>query len=269
MRYFDAYRFVFKSPNWLKLLGIGALASFVPIVGALVFSGYLWEQEAALRHTGDEKPRDFDFNRLMPYLMRGLWPFLVQMVVGLVANLILVPVLIGTMFGCIAAFGMPEGIFVSYAFIIPLSILFGCLLQVIVIPMSLRSAYHMDFGSGFDMTYLKDFLHRVWKETLLSQLFLAVTAMGLVFVGLLMCFVGVYFTAVLIQFAQFHLMFQLQKLYEERGGMPLTFKAYEPGSSQRTPPPAWRDEREGVFRPDQPPPGPDTGIQGKETGFKE
>jgi hypothetical protein len=269
MRYFAAYTHLFKSPKWMTLVGVGVLSTLVPVVGGLVFSGYLYEHEADMRQTGDEQPRDFDFNRLLHYLMRGVWPFLVQLIIGLVANVILMPIVFAILFGCVAAFGMPEGMLIGELIIFPVSLLFGCLLQVIIIPLALRAAYNLDFASGFDTAYLKDFLRRVGKEAVLAQLFLAGTAIVLVLVGLLMCFVGVYLVVPLMQFAQIHLVYQLHKLYEERGGEPLTFKPYEGGGSRTPPPPGWRDEREGVFRPDEPPPPPSTGIQGKETGFQE
>jgi hypothetical protein len=268
MRYLHSYLYLFESPKWLKLVGIGALSSLVPIVGPIVFLGYLYGMVADLRHRGEGRPPDFDLNRLMAYLMRGLWPFLVQMVVGMVANVILVPIVLAVMFGCVSVWGMPEGLLISYAFILPISIFFGCLLQVVLIPMSLRAAYHLDFASAFDGTYVKDFIRRVGKELVISQLFLFATALGLGIVGLLLCYVGLYFVIPIIQFAQYHLIYQLQKLHEERGGVPLTFKPDADGPGSHSPSPASRDEREGSYAPEERP-GPSTGIQGKETGSQE
>src|SRR6516225_1137229 len=43
VQYLLAYRFVFQSRNWLKNLLFGSLSFFVPIVGPMVFVGYLFE----------------------------------------------------------------------------------------------------------------------------------------------------------------------------------------------------------------------------------
>jgi hypothetical protein len=68
----------------------------------------------------------------------------------------------------------------------------------------------------------------VGKELLISQVFLALSGTVLVFAGLLACLVGAYFVFPVIHYAQSHIMYQLLKLYEERGGMPISFKPYEP-----------------------------------------
>src|SRR5262249_2390405 len=158
----------------------------------------LYELEAAMRRTGDERPRDIDFNRLVPYLMRGVWPFLVQLVVGIPASLILVPVFFVVLIVSVALFGAmdpslaPVGALIGYLFGFLLIFMLSFLLGIIMIPMMLRAAYHLDFGSGFDMAYVKDFLKRVGKELVIGQLFLAFSAAVLVFIGLMLCFVGVY-----------------------------------------------------------------------------
>ena len=43
MNYLLAYRFVFRSPNWLMNLVWGGLCFLVPIVGPMVMVGYLFE----------------------------------------------------------------------------------------------------------------------------------------------------------------------------------------------------------------------------------
>ena len=66
----------------------------------IVLLGYLFEIiEFKHRHGDDEPYADFDFNRFVEYLKRGLWPFLCALVIGVafmpvLMVLYLVPVLI-------------------------------------------------------------------------------------------------------------------------------------------------------------------------------
>ncbi len=274
MRYLDAYKYIFNAPSWFTTLLLGAVSGFVPIVGPMAFSGYLYELEEAMCRTRDERPRDVDFNRLAAYLMRGLWPFLVALVAGLPLGILLAILLFVAVFGMMAVFASisPElalvGLLLGYVLGILLSIVLGCLLNVILIPMMLRSAYHMDFAAGFDMAFVKDFLRRVGKELILAQLFLGFTAAVLVFIGLMLCFVGIYAVGPIIQLAQIHLVYQLQRLYEERGGIPLVWKPHEGDRRSGGPPPGWRDDRDDFYPDDRGRRG-DPGIQRRETGFQE
>jgi hypothetical protein len=77
------------------------------------------------------------------------------------------------------------------------------------------------------MAFVRDFLSRVWKELLLSLLFLIVTAPLLMLAGLLAFCVGVYAAAVVLMFAQLHFHYQLYELYLQRGGTPIPLKAEE------------------------------------------
>ncbi|MCE7884021.1 MAG: hypothetical protein DYH08_09210 [Actinobacteria bacterium ATB1] len=82
-----------------------------------------------------------------------------------------------------------------------------------------------DLGVAFRLSWMKSFIAKVWKEQLLSQLFLMFTAMILVMLGMLLCFVGVYPAATIVLLAQAHFYFQLYRLFLARGGEPLTPKA--------------------------------------------
>jgi hypothetical protein len=61
----------------------------------------------------------------------------------------------------------------------------------------------------------------MWKEILLSSLFLMVVSIVLSCIGLLALCIGVYFAAVPIYFCWIHLHKQLYQLYLTRGGEPI------------------------------------------------
>ena len=89
MRYIDSYRFAFQSDNWQKNLLLTTVCVLIPVIGMMVLLGYLFEVIEFKHRQGDEKPyADFDFDRFVDYLKRGLWPFLC----GLVIAAVLAPV---------------------------------------------------------------------------------------------------------------------------------------------------------------------------------
>src|SRR5947209_3942067 len=87
MRYWAAYRFLWTSPSGWKNLLQASVCMLIPVIGPLVLVGYLHDVLLARLDTLDDDRLgypDFDFSRLVDYLTRGVWPFLVSLVAGLV-----------------------------------------------------------------------------------------------------------------------------------------------------------------------------------------
>ena len=84
MQYMRAYNVFFEHPRWGMTLLSATACIFIPVVGPIVLIGYLIEvMEQALR-TPERRYPAFDWGRFSEYLSRGVWPFLVQLVVGTV-----------------------------------------------------------------------------------------------------------------------------------------------------------------------------------------
>jgi hypothetical protein len=273
MRYWDAYRFAFAHPNkWNNLL-MGGVCMLIPVIGPVVLTGYLCDvlaprpiDDGTGRLVPPPRPPhlpypEFKFDRFMEYLERGLWPFVVSLVVGLVmvpvALLALVPMFL------IAALGVGSGAKIAlFAFtgLLFLVIMIGSL--VVTLPFMMRAALLQEFGAAFSWAWAKDFLARTWRETLLAVLFLYATAIPLAILGYAMCFVGMYPAMALLTFAQWHLDFQLYDLYLSRGGTPVPIKpvrvqpvqawpAQYPGQG---PYPGMAYPPPGAYAPGHPPP---------------
>jgi hypothetical protein len=259
VEYLLAYRFAFQSPNWFKNLLWGSLCFFVPIVGPMVLIGYLFEviewlhrrrEEEKLpwvEATGEAPPEgaiqagpavsvgdfqyaaaerypDLDINRLQDYLMRGVWPFLVQMIVHLPAGFLYAAlyVLMMVLVGVGGASGGPWWLFLGIFLVgIVLTLLLTVVSLVIMVPLYLRAGLSRDFGSAFSMAFLKDFLKRTGKELVLSQLFLQATGPLVGMVGFMLCGFGIYPAMVVWTMAAHHLDYQLYELYLKRGGAPI------------------------------------------------
>jgi hypothetical protein len=261
MRYWQSYRFVFNNPNWLTNLVLVAVCSIIPILGQIVLIGYCFEiidvlhrrrqreRIGALQIGADPKDErildalpvdedydlgsyhDFDFNRFAEYLTRGIWPFLVQMIVhfaiGMIAGLFM---FVGMMlaFSAVAATNSPILIFALYPLFLIVYAFLMMVAGILMTPLYLRAGLSGDFASAFSMEFYRDFMKRVGKEVVLAELFLLATGSVVSIVGLLLCYVGIFPAIALLLYVHHHLEYQLYELYLERGGVPVERKEKSP-----------------------------------------
>jgi hypothetical protein len=242
MSYLESYQFIFRSPRGLKNLLSCAVGLLVPIAGQMVVLGYHFDIIESLHLRGRQSYPDFDTNRLVKYLVRGAWPFLVQLIIGMVAGMLPVIPIIVCYFGFFISLmqnlqgapGSSSAGVVIWGIFLGLSVLFSLLIDVaaavILVPMTLRAGLMQDFGAGFSWPFIRDFMGRMWGRTVLAELFLIVTAIPLTFLGLLLCIVGAYPAGAWVQFARAYLLFELYEEYLKRGGMeiPLQVETTQP-----------------------------------------
>ena len=233
MRYMEAYNYIFAHPEWTTNVLLSSVCSLIPVIGNIVLLGYQYEiVEAMHRFPGQLYPK-FDFGRFSQYLMRGVWPFLVNLIVSV---LLQVPIQCGnfTLMGLSAAAGqggdndaagiaIGVGFLVFMLFVIVLSIAVG----LAMFPMLLRAGLSQDFGQAFKFAWIKDFLAKMWVELLLTILFLMATGTLVAMLGMLACCIGLIPAAVIIMMASAHLVGQLYMLYLSRGGEPIPLKPWD------------------------------------------
>lgn len=230
MRYWRAYRFVFDHPRWTQNLLFAAICMLsmvaIPIVGQLVLVGYLFVViESMHRRKDDTDFPDFDFNQFVTYLVRGCWPVLVQFVVGLPFGLIVLGSGLVIFFSFTALGHGDETVIITLIVVVVLLLMaLSVLLNVISAPLVLRAGLGQDFVAAFSFDFFRDFLGRMWKELLLSALFILITNFFLSLLGLLACYFGVFVTSALVMFAHHHLLYQIYELYLQRGGTPIPLK---------------------------------------------
>lgn len=236
IRYLDAYQFIFRSPNAASNIMLLTVCQLIPIVGPMVLYGYQFEIVDSLSRAPQADYPRFDFNRFTEYLKRGVWPFLVY----LLLNLVMAPVIVGMqlvfVFGGAALTHSGEsgggedpiasvlailgfGLF----FFVVMALSFG--MMFLMTPLTIAAGLSQDLGESLRFSWFKSFIGKVWKEQLLSQLFLAVTAPLLLFLGFLLCCIGMYPAITIVMLAQAHFYFQLYQLFLARGGAPVPQKA--------------------------------------------
>ncbi len=229
MKFWRSYFYLFDSPKWTMNLLLGALCTLIPVLGGIVFSGYGYEAvEGMHRRSKDDQYPDFDFNRFVKYLVRGCWPFIWQLIVGVPVAFILwifyiiaMVVLIGT--------GDQEGpkttvLIIFFVVMFVVAFVLSLVVSVLLAPLALRSGLSQELGFGQAMPFMQDFLKRVGKELILAQLFLLGTAIIILPVAYVLCILPVLPAAVIVQMAHFHLLFQLYGLYLQRGGAAIPLK---------------------------------------------
>jgi hypothetical protein len=237
MHYLEAYRFYFNTSKWWLNLLLGAVCLLVPVAGQMVLMGWaFFLLERSPRRW--ESDSDFDVNKLGKYLVRGVWPFLVQLVIGLPLGIAFGFIWFAVVMGSMIAAG-PQGsqagpprfLLLILPFYIVSIIVLSVLVQIITLPMVLRAGITQDFASAFKLSWAIDFIKRTWVEMLLSVLFFLVTAPIVGLAGMLLCCVGVYPAQALVMLAHYHIWFQLYDLFLQRGGEPIPLKvaAPEPG----------------------------------------
>ncbi|HEY1861715.1 MAG TPA: DUF4013 domain-containing protein [Gemmataceae bacterium] len=222
MRYLHSYQYVFISPRWLNNLGLGTVCQFVPIAGDIVLLGYHFEMIEAMIRDGEENYPDFNMNRLMPYLKRGIWPFLIQLIAGIPLAILLILFCIIFLVAIVGAGGEPSyGVLLLFVFFFLASIVFGVVVMpFLVLPLEIGAGLGNGLRAAFSRAFYGGFVKRCWKELLLVQLFTFVCGSFLVLIGaLLFCF-GAYPARALVMFSRSHLCYQVYMLYLERGGSP-------------------------------------------------
>lgn len=229
MNYTDSVSDFFKSPKWMMNLLLGGVCVLIPLVGPIVVLGWLITGFWARQDQSFEAFPAFDFSHFSKYLERGLWPFLVSLVVGLlmvpVMWVVMIPaILVG---GISAGHSRDAGCLGAFVFILMMLLIFLAIfgMMLLMTPLKLRASLMQDFGKAFDVGFVKRFVALTWKEIVLSTLFVMVTSILFACLGLIVFCVGVYFATVLTYFSLMHLHKQLYLLYLSRGGEPVPLSA--------------------------------------------
>ncbi len=214
----------FKSPKWGMNLLLGAVCILIPAIGPLVLQGWHVTGFWAQRDESDPtKFPPFDFQFFGKYLERGLWPFLVAMV----ASLVLIPVMMILFIGPMILMGalgqhdksIQQGFpIILFILLFAIYLVVIALFSVIAAPLILRASVTQDFGQSFNLKFIKDFIARVWKEQLVSMLFMFGVYLVLMVIAIVTCYIGAIFLFSVVLYAWHHLQKQLYQLYLSRGG---------------------------------------------------
>ena len=224
-----ACRFAFTQRDWLKNAVLVSVLMLIPVLNQLVIYGYSYEiTELLHRRQGGPYPL-VDYKRFAAYATRGVWPFIVALMVQTGVVPFVVVLLDGTMVGSMAAIGANQSLgMIIAAVLVPLAMVafFTLILSMAVAltPFLLRGGLSQDFAHTFHFRWTKDFLRKMWLETILVNLFVMLASLVLMPLGCLACGYGMLLVAVLFSIVGAHLNWQLYELYLARGGEPIPLK---------------------------------------------
>ncbi len=230
MKYMDAVKFPMSNPKWLVNLLLTGLCMLIPVVGPIVVLGYGVEVKIFVIQNGYAASYPlFDFARFSQYLVKGIWPFLV----ALVLNLVLMPCMMCVYLPAILGPHMTNdpslGILLSCGsavLLVPLSLL----LAIVAMPIMLRASLMQDFAGAFNFAAVKDFVSRTFMTLVVTQLFIMLFGLILTPIGLCLCFVGIYPAMTYLMLVNWHLWTQIYEQYLSRGGQPIPIKNTAPSA---------------------------------------
>lgn len=225
-----AINYVFENPKWLTNVLMTTVCMFIPIVGPIVLYGYQAEVVECLHRERGRRYPDFDFNRFSEYLTRGLWVFLVALII----NIVMIPIMWIAIIGGLALMGVsasvlgPDAAGWSFLVTVPMMIILvagaSMLMACVSIPMLLRAGMTQDFGEGFNMGFVMEFIGNTWKQIIVSSLFLYFFSIAVTMAGLIVFCVGAYFATAYVCLVVSHLGWQLYEMHLAKGGSPIPLK---------------------------------------------
>jgi hypothetical protein len=225
MKYGLAFRYILDRPGGFVNLLLIMVCQFIPVLGPIVLIGYRAEVSVALSH--DPKLRrhsKLDFNRFVDYLKRGIWPFLMS----LILSLPIIPIFAGAVFlgFVIDPPGPNHPPFLALAIAGVVYTLSSLVLLTLLVPMTFHSEItgRLDIGGAFRFTL--SFWGRVGFLAVWTGFVFSILTFLISILGLLCFFVGIYPAMALVTMTGQHLLVQLYRAYLDRGGEPL--EEYEP-----------------------------------------
>ena len=217
-----AFRYVIdRNGGWTNVLLV-TVCFLIPAVGPIVLMGYRAEvAEALIRDPDLRRHPLFKFDRFVEYLTRGIWAFLIALIVSIpLIILIMAAMMIGMALDMQAGGrgGPPVMTFVlygiAYAIGLPLTMIFS-------IPMTFQAELTARFDLSGSFRFTVSFWKLVAGKALVAGVVFMVISTLLTLVGLLLCCVGIYPATAIATMAAQHLMVQLYLEYLSRGGEPL------------------------------------------------
>jgi hypothetical protein len=222
MKYKHAFTFLFSRPNWTKELLLMAVCVLIPIVGVLVLLGYRSELlDEWLDGKDDLQVQGFDFNRFSQQLTRGLWPFLYQLIVGMVIGLFAFVLYFVTIISMMATKEVAVFLLGMLLFMLSMMVI-QTIAHAILWPFVTHGQITGKFDFGGAWSFAKDYYQRLgFFNLIVTALTYVVISFPIAIVGYICCLIGLYPAIAIINMADGNLIYQLYQRYLERGGEPL------------------------------------------------
>ena len=225
MQYIKPYTYFVQKEGGTNNLLMGSLCmlstQIIPIVGQIVLMGYQAEVAEDLEKDPDISDHaNFNFNHFSRYLGRGVWVFLIQIILFAV---IMLMAMISIGIGLLIYMLLPPdiGLFVGIGVGFLLYIILATMVTMFTWPMTLHVQLSKGFHFGSALRFSTSFIKKLSGQLLVSLLAHMVITSILMIAGLLVFCIGVFPAATISLMAQEHFMIQLYRIYLNEGGDPI------------------------------------------------
>ncbi|HEY6559713.1 MAG TPA: DUF4013 domain-containing protein [Polyangiaceae bacterium] len=232
-------KFAFESPDWKTNLLFAMVLSLIPIAGPLALSGWMAETHQRLVRRHPQPMPKFDFGDFVHYLGRGVPVFLVGLVAALPIGIGFgVVIVAAALAGVLAGAGTQVDSLVMIAVWIAAgfcSLVCWLVMSVLLNAAQTRAELTEDFGQALNLGKVWAYARATWATVLVKNLIFALVAFGILVIGMLLCYIGLYPAIAVIQMAAAHLRWQIYEHYLREGGEPIALKPPQwlPSDAQR------------------------------------
>lgn len=222
-----AVKAVLSDPNAKTNVLLGIVFMLIPIVGPMALSGWMCEShQRHLRKHPNPMPK-IDFGDFGEYIKRGIPVFVSSLIVTLPVLFIAYAVMGAGAFATFAAIAATNEPLVGIAVgavvgIIGLVVMFS--LGVVVNAAHTRAELTEDLGEALKIGKVLGYAKATFGQVLIKNITFGFIAFGMVLIGILLCYLGLYPAIVVVQIAAMHLRYQVYSDYLAKGGEPIPLK---------------------------------------------
>jgi hypothetical protein len=233
MNYFGALEMIHRNPDWLVNTLLMFVCAMIPVVGGIVLNGYVYETIEILHRTNGNYYSKFDFNRFVEYLLRGVGPFLIGLILGTALAFVMIFGYVVIIASAVAAGAAADhgneavagaGVLGAVAVVMLLFFAVAFAISFFSVPLGLRGGVSGDIGQSFNFNWAIDFIKKTWLEMILVFLFQMAVGIVLEVIVLATCGLGILIALGYVVLISAWLQFQLYRVYLSRGGEPIPFK---------------------------------------------
>jgi hypothetical protein len=222
-----ALKFVFEDAEWKYNVLIGMVLMLIPIVGPLALSGWLMEVHQRLVRRHPRPVPKLEFSDFVFLLQRGVTPFLVSLVTTVPLIFVMYAMMFGVGFGAFAVQAATnEALFAVGVGLIGfvLLVVFWCVFAILMNAAMTRAELLEDFGRTLSFGELMAYARSTAGKVMVKTFTFGFLSFGIVLLGMLACYIGMYPAIVVLQIASMHLRWQIYENYVANGGTPLELK---------------------------------------------
>lgn len=222
-----AVRFVFDDPDWKQNLLMGTVMFLIPVVGPICLGGWMCETHQRLVRRHPQPMPKFDFADFTHYLSRGIIPFLVSFVTMLPMMIVVYATAFAIGFGAFAGVAATDEPAVAIAVAVGGSLIAMVLwlsIAAVLNAAMTRAELTEDFGRALSFGPMMDYTRSTFTRFIWKTIVFSFLGFGVALLGMLICFVGIYPAAYVLQVAGLHMRWQLYDDHVGRGGEPIELK---------------------------------------------